>query len=86
MLCDNLQGCDGVGGERGVKEGGDVPIPDSCRSVAEANTTLYSNYPPIKNKKKRNNCSLGTSPVVPWLRLPAFTVGDMISIPGQGTK
>ena len=52
MLCDNLQGCDGVGGERGVKEGGDVPIPDSCRSVAEANTTLYSNYPPIKNKKK----------------------------------
>ena len=24
--------------------------------------------------------------MVPWLRLPAFTVGDMISVPGQGTK
>ena len=66
MLCDNLQGCDGVGGERGVKEGGDVPIPDSCRSVAEANTTLYSNYPPIKNKKKET--------IVPW-ELPRWCHG-----------
>lgn len=28
----------------------------------------------------------GNFPGGPWLRLPAFTVGDMISIPGQGTK
>ena len=42
--------------------------------------------PSNPKKKKRNNCSLGTSLVVPWLRLPAFTVGDTISIPGQGTK
>ena len=40
MLCDNLQGWDGVGGERGVQEGGYIPIPDSCRCVAEANTIL----------------------------------------------
>ena len=32
MLCDNLQGCGGVGGARGVQEGGDIRIPvtDSC--------------------------------------------------------
>ena len=57
---------------------------DSCGCLAEANTMLQSNYPPIP--KKWNNCSLRTSLVVPWLRLPAFTVGDTISIPGQGTK
>lgn len=27
-----------------------IPIADSCWSVAETNTTLYSNYSPIKNK------------------------------------
>ena len=42
MLCDNLQGCDGVGGERGVKEGGDmcILIADSLCCTAEMNTTL----------------------------------------------
>ena len=27
MLCDNLQGWDGVGGGREVQEGGDICIP-----------------------------------------------------------
>ena len=51
-LCDNLEGWDGVGGGREAQEGGDVCIPmaDSCWCVAENNTTLYSNHPPIKNK------------------------------------
>ena len=32
MLCDNLEGCDGVGSGREVQEGGDVciPVADSC--------------------------------------------------------
>ena len=32
MLCDNLEGWDGEGGEREVQEGGDIGIPmaDSC--------------------------------------------------------
>ena len=72
MLCDNLQGCDGVEGERGVKEGGDVPIPDSCRSVAEANTTLYSNYPPIKKKKKKKKLFPGNFPGGPVVKTPCF--------------
>ena len=31
MLCDNLEGWDGVGGERVIQEGGDtcIPIADS---------------------------------------------------------
>ena len=31
-LCDNLEGCDGVGGGREVLEGGNICIPmdDSC--------------------------------------------------------
>ena len=27
MLCDNLEGCDGVGGGREVQEGEDICIP-----------------------------------------------------------
>ena len=27
MLCDNLEGWDGVGGQREVQEGGDICIP-----------------------------------------------------------
>ena len=27
MLCDNLEGCDGVGGGREIQEGGDICIP-----------------------------------------------------------
>ena len=32
MLCDNLEGWDGMGGGREVQEGGDIFIPmtDSC--------------------------------------------------------
>ena len=32
MLCDDLDGCDGVGGGRQVQEGRDICIPmaDSC--------------------------------------------------------
>ena len=42
MLCDNLQGWDGVGNGREVEEGGDISIPvaDSCRCVAETSTIL----------------------------------------------
>ena len=31
MLCDNLEGWDGIGGGRGVQEGGDM-----CTPVADA--------------------------------------------------
>ena len=46
---------DGVGGWKEVQEGGDICIlmADSCCCRAETNTTLYSNYPPIKNKLKK---------------------------------
>ena len=42
MLCDNLEGWDGVGGQREGHEGGDVAIPmaGSCCHMAETNTTL----------------------------------------------
>ena len=42
MLCDNLEGWDGVEGGRGVQEGGDIciPVADSCRCVAETNIIL----------------------------------------------
>ena len=41
MLCDNLEGEDGVGW-RMVQEGGDICIPtaDLCWCLAEANTIL----------------------------------------------
>ena len=40
MLCDNLEGWDGVGGGREVQEEGDICIPmaDSCQYMAETNT------------------------------------------------
>ena len=42
MLCDNLEGWDGVGGGREVQEGGDISIPmaDSCCCMAKTNTIL----------------------------------------------
>ena len=42
MLCDNLEGWDGVGGGREVQEGGDirVPVADSCGYTAETNTVF----------------------------------------------
>ena len=32
VLCDNLEGWDGVGGGRNIQEGGDIclPVADSC--------------------------------------------------------
>lgn len=38
------------------QEGGDVctPMTDSRCCTAEANTILFSNYPPIKKLKKRS--------------------------------
>ena len=41
-LCDNLEGCDGVGRGREVQEGGHryTDIADSCGCVAETNTIL----------------------------------------------
>ena len=40
------------GGGREVPEGGHtcIPMADSCWCMAETNTILKSNYPPIKNK------------------------------------
>ena len=40
MLCDNLEGQDGVGGGKEVEEGGDIciPVSDSCCYMAETNT------------------------------------------------
>ena len=42
MLCDNLEGWDGVGDGREVQEGGDIYIPmaDSCCCMAESNIML----------------------------------------------
>ena len=55
MFCDNLEGWDVVGGEGEIQEGKDIRIlmADSCFCVAETNTTLESNYPPVKNKVKK---------------------------------
>ena len=53
MLCDNLEGWDGVGGGKEVQEGGNICIPmaDSCRYMAETITLLSSNHPTITEKK-----------------------------------
>ena len=42
VLCDNLEGWDGVGGGMEVQEGGDmcIPVVGSCWCMAETNTTL----------------------------------------------
>ena len=42
MLCDNVEGCDGVGGGKEVHAGGDIctPMTDSCQCMAETNTIL----------------------------------------------
>ena len=52
VLCDNLEGWDGVGGGEEVQEGRDIciPVTDSCWSVSGANTISWSDYPPFKNK------------------------------------
>ena len=42
MLCDNLEGWDGVGAGREVEEGRDICIPmaDSCWCMAETNNIV----------------------------------------------
>ena len=42
MLCDNLDGWDGVGDRREVQDGGNIWIPmvDPYLCMAETNTTL----------------------------------------------
>ena len=42
MLCDNLDGGDGVEGGREVQEGGDIclAVTDLCRCTAKTNTML----------------------------------------------
>ena len=53
MLCDSLEGWDGVGGGREFQEGGDlcVPVAASCWCMAKTSTILYSNYLPVKKLK-----------------------------------
>ena len=48
-------GWDGVGGLGQVQEGGDIRIPmtDSHCCTGEDNTVFLTNYPPIKNKLKK---------------------------------
>ena len=43
------------GDEKEVQEGGDIciPVADSRWCMAETNTTMQSNHPPIKNKFKK---------------------------------
>ena len=47
MLCDDLEGWDGVRGRRAVQEGEVmcIHIADSPHCTAESNTILQSNYP-----------------------------------------
>ena len=42
MLCDNLEGWDGVGGGREAHEGGDMctPVTDPCQWTADTNTVV----------------------------------------------
>ena len=42
VLCDNLEGWDGVRGGRKAQEGGDIcmPMADSCSYMAEVNKIL----------------------------------------------
>ena len=51
MLCDDLDGWDGVGDEREVQEGEDIciHIADSLHCTAETNNTVKQLY---SNKKK----------------------------------
>ena len=52
----HLEGWDGAEGEGELQEGKHVCIlmADSRFCVAETNTTLESNYPPVKNELKKN--------------------------------
>ena len=54
-LCDDLDEWhgQGAGGGRFKREGIHMHIADSLCCSAEANTTLESNYTPIKKKKSK---------------------------------
>ena len=57
MLCDNLEGWDGVRGGREIQEGVDkgMLMADSCCSMAEANTVKQLSS--VKKKKiMRETC------------------------------
>ena len=47
VLCDNLEGWDGLGSGREAQEGVCIPMADSYRWMAETETTLRGSYPPI---------------------------------------
>ena len=51
---DNLEGWDGMGGGREVQDGGDICIPMVIHVDVWQKPTKYCNYPPIKNKFKKN--------------------------------
>ena len=56
VLCDNLEGWDGVEGWGGrfKREGTCTLMADSHCSMAEPKTILENSYPPIKNKFLKN--------------------------------
>ena len=94
VLWDNLEGWGGVRDGSRVQEGGGIRIPaaDSCWRMAEANTILWSNYPPIKDfwtlwEKMRVGCFKRTSSkhvyYLGWNRSPA-QVGCMRQVFGPG--
>ena len=43
---------EGMGEEKAAQEGGNIITTDSCCCTAETNTTLQSNFPPIKKIKE----------------------------------
>ena len=64
MLCDDLEGWDGgPWGESEAQGGGDICVlkadPHYC--MAESSTTLWSSYPPMKNKFQKKKCELFSS-------------------------
>ena len=64
MLCDDLEGWDGgPWGESEAQGGGDICVlkadPHYC--TAESSTTLWSSYPPMKNKFQKKKCELFSS-------------------------
>ena len=72
----------GHGDGREIQEGGNIctPVTISCGCMAEMNTTLYINYPPIEKKFliKKHTKALDSSacpfflpsPPPPWALIP----------------
>ena len=80
MLCDNLEGWDGVQDGREIQGGGGIciPVTDSCWCMTETNTILWSNYLPIKIFFKKE---LKTCMVVQWLRTSQPMQGIWVQTP-----